>query len=513
MNPFPGLRPYHANEANLFMGREVIQGSVATRVRISSLTLLVARSGVGKSSFLMCRLIPQLQKDSDIRYLNEWGSAPPEALIARSLETFHATRNGFREKPLIVLDQFEDVFKLPSPRESLWDRIAELVNLEDSVANILISMREEWLGAWEESTDFIPPNIGTVIRLAPLNSKELTRAIRRPPEIEGSVTVDPELPDLLIRDLRRPSAFGLGDGNVEPGLLQLVLQRLWHEASGLPDRRMSVTLYERLGRADRISREFVWNELGRAGSEGSRFSTYDRVLWAGMTRHLVVAQGIKAITDAPAMARKLRMEDMGFAGAAVAKIRLPKLDNEYLKEMPERRGDPPPRLVAWISDVIEKGVEAGFIKQQRGLPAVTGGQAQSSAFKHLFELSHDSLSNLFQQFSVEFESWVRGRWAKLVGILGGGLVALPFFVISVITQGLIKTLIELATLVIFIVVELVLIVLIFLAAEYLFGLIGYPIVRRLARGVVPLPSERQRQQSPWAAKVTKFARRLGFLPR
>src|SRR5450631_1505478 len=110
MNPYPGLRPFRQNEADLFMGREVVQGSVTTRVRISPLTLLVARSGVGKSSFLTCRLIPKLQENSAIRYVNEWGSAAPEVLINHAIETIENERNGHREKPLLILDQFEDVF-------------------------------------------------------------------------------------------------------------------------------------------------------------------------------------------------------------------------------------------------------------------------------------------------------------------------------------------------------------------------------------------------------------------
>jgi hypothetical protein len=513
MNPYPGLRPFQQNEANLFMGREVIQGSLPTRVRISSLTLLVARSGVGKSSFLICRLIPQIQKDSEILYLNEWGAAPPEALITNALSSLQGSRNGLREKPVLVLDQFEDVFKLPSPRESLWDRLAELVNLDDSAANILITMREEWLGAWGESADYLPGNIGGVVRLAPLNAKELNRAIRRPPEVEGSVTVDSDLADVLIRDLRRPTAFGLGDGYVEPGLLQLVCHRLWLEASQSPDHRMSVALYERLGCADRISREFVWNELGPAGTQGARFTTYDRVLWAGMTRHLVVAQGIKAITDTEAMAGKLRMEDLGFAGAAVAKARLPKFDNEYLRQMPERRGEPPAALVGWISEVVAKAVQAGFIKQQHGLPGSATGQQHSTNLRNLFELSHDSLSDLFRQFSVEFESWVRGRWAKLVGVLFGGLFVLPFFVISVIHSGLVATLLEFAGFAIFLVLYLLFLIIMVLVMNYFFILIGYPIVRRLARGVVPFPPDRQKERSPWVTKLVMIARRLGFVPR
>lgn len=510
MNPFPGLRPFQPNEADLFMGREVVQGSLATRIRVSPLTLLVARSGVGKSSFLTCRLIPQLRKDSDVRYLNEWGSASPQSLIRTSLSGMRS--EGFREKPLLVLDQFEDIFKLPGSRDALWDSLAEVVNVESSQASILVSMREEWLGAWGETADYLPPNFGSVVRLAPLNPRELDRAIRRPPEVEGSVTVEPALAELLINDLRRPTAFGLGDGNVEPGLLQLACHRLWAEASQTPERCMTVALYDRLGGADRMAREFVWNELGKAGAPGRRFDAFDRVLWAGMTRHLVVAQGIKAITDNRSMARKIRIEDLGFAGPAVAKARLPKLDNEYMRQMPERRGDPPEGLVAWIADVVEKGVQAGFLKQQHGV-SLAPNEAEAPNLNRLFEISHDSLSDLFRQFSVEFESWVRGRWAKLVGVLFGLLVVLPFFVSSWIANGLLKTLIGAVIAVLGLVVYLLFVVVMALIMNFVFGLVAYPVIRRLARGMVPLPADRHPEKPKWITRLTDLARRVGFLPR
>lgn len=512
MNPYPGLRPFRSEEAKLFMGREVALQTVTTRVRISPLTLFVARSGVGKSSFLTCRLNPKLMEDSAVCYLNEWGSASPEVLIDHALKSIKHDDTK-QEKPVVVLDQFEDIFKLPYSREPLWDMLADVLNTDTRSVNILVSMREEWLGTWTESTDYLPSWLSTIVRLTPLDVKELTRAIMRPPEIEGTVSIEPTLANELMRDLRRPTAFGLGDGYVEPGLLQLVCHRLWADASQAPDRRMTVALYDRLGRADQITRDFVWMELGRAGTEGSRFTSYDRVLWSGMTRHLVVAQGIKAITDSSALARKIRMEDMGLAGPAVAQIMLPKSDREYLKQMPERRGDPPAALVAWISDVVDKGVQAGFLKHQHGLAGDLPDVKGQSNLKNLFEISHDSLSDLFQQFSVEFESWVRTRFAKLIGILFGAGFFAPLVIYTYFKEGLLEALILLASVLLGLIVYVLVIALLVVVLGYIFRLIFFPIVRRLARGVVPMPSGQDIQRSKFIGWLSNLARMLGFLPR
>jgi hypothetical protein len=85
-----------------------------------------------------------------------------------------------------------------------------------------------------------------MVRLAPLTKKELRRAVVGPIDIEGSVRIDQDVVNVMLQSLRQPNAFGLGEGFVEPGLLQLVCQRLWEEAAnsgGLIDQ----SLLQRLG--------------------------------------------------------------------------------------------------------------------------------------------------------------------------------------------------------------------------------------------------------------------------
>jgi len=47
--------------------------------------------------------------------------------------------NGdFSERPVLILDQFEDLFKLPSNRDDLWDTLAGLVNVHDAPVQRLL---------------------------------------------------------------------------------------------------------------------------------------------------------------------------------------------------------------------------------------------------------------------------------------------------------------------------------------------------------------------------------------
>jgi hypothetical protein len=485
VNPYPGLRPFRADEASLFTGRELAAELIATRLRLSPLTLLFARSGVGKSSFLTCRLIPLLAAASNVEYLNEWGSARPAAAVEQRLQALLASPRQTGERPVLILDQFEDVFKLPDSRDDLWDLLAGLVNVHDTPVSLLISVREEWLGAWEEATDYLPDALGSLVRLAPLTDSELTQAVFRPAALEGSLVVAPDLLPPLLADLRRPNAYGLGGAYVEPGMLQAVCRRLWEEAERTGRRTMDAALYQQLGRAAQIEREFVWRDLGEGGRAGAPFSPTERVVRVGLTRYLTAAPDVKAIVDAAGLARRLHLRDLGAAGPAVAAASVSRRSRRYLRASPERRCDPPADLVALIERVLRKGAERGFLKRQQGSAPPVDARGAATVAGPRYELAHDALAGLIQQFAGEFQGWMRSRTVWLYAGLVALLIILPLFIITWHAHGPRSALESL--------LFDALLVSIVWGLRRLFALvveaIVYPLVRRLAGGRIPLERE------------------------
>jgi hypothetical protein len=481
MNPYPGLRPFHTSESKWFFGRESLDGMVETRVHIAPLTLLFARSGVGKSSFLCCRFIPSLQKQSGTAYLNEWGSAAADQLIREKAQTLVESGKGMEEKPVLVLDQFEDVFKLDSPRAALWDTLSEYVNVRNPPLHVLVSMREEWLGAWGEALDYLPSAQLSSIRLAPLRDHEVLRAISKPSKVEGSREFNPKLAQQILADLKTPNAYGLGERYVEPGLLQVVCSRLWTEAERLGLERVEPDLYDRLGRADEIVREFVWSQLRHAGSETSFYSPFDRVLWGGLTRHLSAAQGVKAIVSPGMLCRRLRTADLGVAGPAVLDYELTARERRYLDKPPESRAEPPAALVTWVTRVLNAGELAGLLKKQRGL----------RGNENIYELSHDSLGPLLQQFALDLESWIRAKWYMLVAAMVTIFVILPGIGILLAALGLAKAayylIVGLLAVGIYVAFFWVVMKLVSYVAEVLF----FPLMRLLCKGTVPVKNRRE----------------------
>lgn len=476
INPYPGLRPFKSEEARFYVGREIVQKQTALRVDLSPLTVLFARSGIGKSSFLTCRFIPSIQDNRYVYYINEWGSDDSDKLIENAINSLSNMQHDSRQvKPLLVLDQFEDVFKINYKPERLWESIAAVANIPDAPVHVLISMREEWLGAWGDATDYLPEALNTTVRLAPLSESDVIRAIIRPAMIEGSIRATEELAYALMKDVTKPNVFGLGDKYVELGLLQLVCHRLWEDAN-VKGGIMNLDLYNHLGGADRMIREYVWRELGSVGESESQFSSYDRVLLAGLTRYFILAPGVKSIMTPDSMVRKLRITDLGIAGPAVLKKVGGSKGEKYMETLPEKRGEPPPLLKEWIADLFKKGTQAGFLKEQTG----------SLGTAHLYELTHDSLGGVFQEFSFEFERWISKRVGLCFGILFAGLFVLPYFIYEEILIGFQVALQKLAFLVAFMIAYVVFVWIFMKIFRFIYGIIAHPVIRWLCKGKLPL---------------------------
>jgi hypothetical protein len=473
VNPFVGLRPFREDERTFFMGREIAASYVETRAAGNPLTLLFARSGVGKSSFLTSRLIPQVRQEGPVLYINEWGSQTPEHIVESGLRELKAETSKTNH---LILDQFEDVFKQDRDHKPLWEVFAEVANTEPENLSVLVTMREEWLGAWEEVEQYVPTAFSSMVRLAPLTNSELRRAIVNPIEIEGSLTIEKALVSRLLNDLRQPNAFGLGGGYVEPGLLQLVCRRLW-DAAAAGSKIVDDRLYEALGRADQIIREFVWQHL-RDDAGGEVFPTDQRVLWAGLIRHLSASHGVKATVTSEILSRKLILSDLGIVGPAFA-VSKGRDVRDYLKRPVESREQPPSALIQWMIDTLTTAHQFGFLKRQQGF--------QQGNSRNMFELAHDSLDDVFRAFSLEFEKWISRRVYKLYGILYGVLFILPILVYFIITEGILWGLVFFLIGVIGLLIYLGVFLLFRILGRFLARVILFPVLRWLARGKV-IPS-------------------------
>src|SRR6478672_1018147 len=60
-NPFPGLRPFDVDEADLFFGRDTENYEILQRLAITHFLAVIGNSGCGKSSLVKAGVIAALQ--------------------------------------------------------------------------------------------------------------------------------------------------------------------------------------------------------------------------------------------------------------------------------------------------------------------------------------------------------------------------------------------------------------------------------------------------------------------
>lgn len=303
-NPWKGLNFYH--EGEILYGRDDEIQSLALYVTNNTQTVLYGKSGIGKSSIINAGVFPiarkeglfpipiRLKHDSDTDYTSQIKAAFKDSAIGISeilppLNDSHETlweflhRNGFYDKetghsvrPLIVLDQFEEIFTLQHDEKkklSFFSELADLLNeitpdyiaksknaqtdikpiisksnddafsfdfgvanvsdedkkqeyISESLFNIVFTIREDFLSYLERYTKYIPVMKSNRYALLPINEEQAKDIIMKP--VEG--LIDIKVAKLIIEKVTGRTDFTLGDApeiDVDAAVLSLFLSRLY----------------------------------------------------------------------------------------------------------------------------------------------------------------------------------------------------------------------------------------------------------------------------------------------
>jgi hypothetical protein len=291
-NPFPGLRPFETDEYRLFFGREGQSDALITRLQRSRFLAVVGTSGSGKSSLVRAGLLPALRGgmmagagsgwriaimrpgsdpfsnltcaliDKDVMPLAGGGlpSAEAKAIVEAtlrrgSLGLVDAVRQGRLaecEKLLIVVDQFEELFRFRSARAttSTGDDASAFVKLLLEAARqrelslyVILTMRSDFLGDCAQFQG-LPEAINDGQYLIPRMTRDERRiAITGPIGVSRGRIAEP-LVSRLLNDV--------GDNPDQLPILQHALMRTWdywatHRRNGEP---LGLEHYQAIGTMD-----------------------------------------------------------------------------------------------------------------------------------------------------------------------------------------------------------------------------------------------------------------------
>ena len=291
IRPFPGLRPFEAEEQHLFFGREGQSERVLEAMRRTRLLAVVGGSGSGKSSLIRAGLVPYLHGGFLRAAGANWrvavirpGADPIGALadamvdeellrprpaaaeeVARDKALARASlRRGGRglvdalaearlpegDSVLLVVDQFEELFRFgqaagvgsADDAQAFAKLLIEAWRAPSGPLYVVLTMRSDFIGDCARFRD-LPEAVTAGLYLVP----RLTRAERRA-TIDGPARVagGKVAPRLVARALN-----DVGDDPDQLPILQHAMMRTWDRWKSRGDASRPVDLedYEAIGGA------------------------------------------------------------------------------------------------------------------------------------------------------------------------------------------------------------------------------------------------------------------------
>jgi energy-coupling factor transporter ATP-binding protein EcfA2 len=262
--PYPGLRAFLADEADLFFGRDAQIDAVLGRLKDRRFLAVVGSSGCGKSSLVRAGVIPSLESGAMGQLGSDWrvadftpGDTPlanlagallqsgvlgdrwPNSEAGRAQLTAALSRSDRAlinlvrplELPrftnlLLLVDQFEEIFRFqqqdPNEARLFVRMLLTTVRELQLPVYILLTMRSDFLGQCPVF-EGLPEALNDSQYLCPRMTREqIAEAIEGPAELRGA-TVEPALVTRLINDSEVNSD--------QLPLVQHVLSRIWQAAT------------------------------------------------------------------------------------------------------------------------------------------------------------------------------------------------------------------------------------------------------------------------------------------
>ena len=292
--PFKFLDYYDSADADIFFGRERETRALAQLALSHRLVILTGASGTGKTSLVRAGAVPALKEQGCLAVVTRLGDDPKAAIInalrravpdlqlpatATLAQAVQAAEAQSKTLIVIFLDQFEEFFlRLGQPtRERFIAALAKCLDDANLGTRFVLSLRSDFfvqLQAFRSRLPGVFHNTYEVYRLTPQQARE---TIVGPLRAVG-LDVEPTLVDAIVADLDLEG--------IDPPQLQIVCDRLYQKAMDTGDRRLTVALYERLGRAERILNEYLDDVL-------ARLPDADRALAREVLKALVTSRDTK----------------------------------------------------------------------------------------------------------------------------------------------------------------------------------------------------------------------------
>ncbi|MBG1262667.1 CHAT domain-containing protein [Nostoc commune] len=215
--PFQGLYPFRYENREFFCGREELIKELQEKLSEDNFLIVSGTSGSGKSSVVMAKLIPALEKEEP-KLVMAYMTPKDDPLAQLEASLAHVQNQPY----ILVVDQFEEVFTLCNDKDKQQNFIDELLKLAQN-QRVIFTIRIDFSGecaAYPELRNMMEKRQKII---APMNIAELRTAIN---EQAGKVGLrfEADLLNNILDDLE-------GEPGAMP-LLQYALEKLWEKRHG-----------------------------------------------------------------------------------------------------------------------------------------------------------------------------------------------------------------------------------------------------------------------------------------
>jgi tetratricopeptide (TPR) repeat protein len=369
-NPWPGLSAFTEENALFFHGRDIEAHELFRLIKRETLTVLFGLSGLGKTSLLQAGIFPFLRREDFlpvyVRLSYVEGAPDLVTQVKESLrdvsakvnissppirpgETlwayFHRSENDFKTedgtivRPVLIFDQFEEMFTLGSNSDECQRRIMELLTeLGDLIENrppeavekqleeepedafsfyksdykVVFTLREDFLANLESLANQLPSIINNRFRLQKMNGAQALEVVLK----AGGALVDQAVAEKIVKMVAGRDAYAnipLNSLEIEPTLLSVFCRELNNNRIARGDSKITAQLLT--GSKEVILTGFYDRAL-KGFDERLRFFIEDKLLTGSGFRNSVDLQDALAMPGVSREAisnlidrRLLRIED------------------------------------------------------------------------------------------------------------------------------------------------------------------------------------------------------------
>jgi len=270
--PYLALEPFEEEHQNYFYGRDNEILTLKNHIENNRVTILYGKSGLGKTSLLLAGVFPELRnklflpiylrpnyhRQSSVitkikqDIFDELIKIDPDIAQFKRISIWEYLQKikilGGRVIPVLVFDQFEEIFTLGSKKTNIaiWEELGNLIenriplSVQDKYTGknipydttrenyrIVISLREDFLPDLESQSEDIPSILTNKFRLRQMDGQQALDAIYKPAKNIISIANAKSLLKKVIKasnnkNISKINEQTLSDYDVEPSLLSLI---------------------------------------------------------------------------------------------------------------------------------------------------------------------------------------------------------------------------------------------------------------------------------------------------